>query len=127
MQKKSVPKIFLVEDDAELCQGWADVFDLLGYPFRSHQNGRAALLDEEGIRSSDILITDYHLPDINGVDLVKRARAVHPEMQSIVLTGSRENAVAEAVREAGNCALLHKPIDIDALENEILRLLGQAV
>ena len=67
----------MIEDDPNLCRGWADVFDLLGYHLDAFTSGLDALSQPEKIREADLLITDFYLPDLNGVDLA-RARVRVP-------------------------------------------------
>lgn len=112
-------RIILVEDDADLAAGWGEVFDLLGFRYSIFQQGQKAVADEPAVQSCDLLITDYYLPDINGVDLVKKLRKLRPDLRAIVLTGSRELSVVDSVRQLGNCHLLHKPVSIDDLEKKI--------
>lgn len=122
-----VPKIFMIEDDIELCRGWEEIFKLLEYPVRCHQRGLEALRDVEALSGADILITDYYLPDINGAVLIRRLRDLGFELPCIVLTGSREASVVKAVEGLPNCTLLHKPINIEALEKQILKILSSRV
>lgn len=118
-------KILLVEDDLDLCQGWGEIFELLGYEHVAHQRGLRALEDEAAIASSDLIVTDYYLPDINGADLIKRLRERRPDLPAILLTGSRELSVVKAVEQIGDCELLHKPLNIDDLEKKIERMIAR--
>lgn len=119
-------RILLIEDDLDLCQGWSDIFDLLGYEYFTHQNGRKALADEKAISRCNLVISDYYLPDLNGVELIRRLRAIRPELKAIVLTGSREPAVVSDVQQCRDCELLYKPLNIETLENAIAKILGLA-
>ena len=62
----------------------------------------------------DIVVSDYVMPGINGVDLLKQARSLQPEAMRILLTGfaDKQNAI-RALNEAGIYQYLEKPWDND--------------
>jgi two-component system phosphoglycerate transport system response regulator PgtA len=115
-------KILLVEDDLSLLEGWKDLFDLLGHSCAPFSRGLAALANRSAILDCELLISDYYLPDLNGVELIKRIRAINPAIRVILLTGSRDRGIAEAVGRIERCQLLHKPINIEDLERAIDQL-----
>lgn len=114
----------MVEDDADLCSGWEDLFDLLGYGVDCYNRSLDALGEPGAIRGCDLLITDYYLPDLNGVELIRRCRALRPSLPAILLTGSKEDTVLSAARLLEHCRVLHKPVNIEELDQQI-RLLCQ--
>ncbi len=120
------PRILLVEDDLDLCRGWGEIFDLLGYDHVSFHRGLQALENRDVIQKSNILITDYYLPDINGVELIRRLREIRPDMKCIMLTGSRELSVVDSVKKISQCEILHKPVSIDVLELKLNSILASA-
>ncbi|MCI0420869.1 MAG: SpoIIE family protein phosphatase [Acidobacteria bacterium] len=64
----------------------------------------------------DLVISDYLMPGINGVDLLRQARSLQPEAMRILLTGfaDKQNAI-RALNEAGVYQYLEKPWDNDQL------------
>ena len=63
----------------------------------------------------DVVLTDLNLPDINGIEMVRRSREIRPNTEVIVVTGddSTERAV-EAIRERAFDYIV-KPVDFDKL------------
>lgn len=63
----------------------------------------------------DVVLTDLNLPDINGIEMVRRSREIRPHTEVIVVTGedSTERAV-EAIRERAFDYIV-KPVDFDKL------------
>lgn len=118
-------RILMVEDNQDLCEGWQAIFDLLGYDLRVYNRSLPALMDRESIEKCDIIITDYYLPDINGVELIKRMRQMKPDVPAILLTGSKEASVVNAASVLPDCQVLHKPLGIDELERRIEDLCGR--
>ena len=85
-------------------------------------DGQSALdLIESGIHP-DVLVCDYRLPDINGVDVVQRARQIiGKEVPAIIASGDTS---AQTIEEAAlaHCEMLKKPYTPDALVQLIARI-----
>jgi len=113
----------LIEDDPDLCESWQEIFDLLGYEHCSFQRGLKAIGDRDAVENCNLAITDYYLPDINGVEVIKRLREARPGLKAIVLTGSREHSVVNSVKQLEECELLHKPLNIETLEAAVAKIL----
>lgn len=70
----------------------------------------------------DIVITDYKMPEMTGIELLKEARQINPEIAFVIVTafGTIENAV-EAMK-LGAYNYLTKPINLDELEIIVKRI-----
>lgn len=112
-------KVVLVEDNADLAASMKLLLELRGYDIVVHLDAQSlfAKLDELGER--DIVISDYYLPDLNGIELLKRIRAFRPGVKAILLTGSREQSIADAARVVAGCRVEFKPLDYEALDRTI--------
>ncbi len=91
-------RVLVVDDERSMRELLAIVLKRDGYEVLVAENGRTALdlLRRERV---DILITDIRMPEMNGVDLLREAKRIDPEVTSIVMTAfaSTETAV-EALR-----------------------------
>jgi two-component system response regulator HydG len=108
MIRKS-PTILLVEDDVENRTAMAKILQSAAYDVVEMDNGQSAL---EHILENDIdiLVTDLRLPVMDGVELLKRAKAAHQEIEVILITGYGTVEVAvEAIKE-GAYDFITKPI-----------------
>jgi two-component system, NtrC family, response regulator len=81
--------ILLIDDDERLSHLLADLFELEGYTVTIAQTGQAALT-EVGAQPFAVAIADVHLPDMNGIELVRHLRSIAPAMEVIVLTAHAE-------------------------------------
>jgi DNA-binding NtrC family response regulator len=81
--------ILLIDDDERLSRLLADLFELEGYTVTLAQTGQAAL-NEAGQQPFAVAIADVHLPDMNGIELVRHLRSIAPAMEVIVLTAHAE-------------------------------------
>src|SRR5204863_10091684 len=109
MTIRKTPTILVVEDDAENRAAMVKVLESAEYKVLETDNGQQALdiLNEEGI---DILVTDLRLPVMDGVELLKRAKAAAQETEVILITGHGTVEIAvEAIKE-GAYDFITKPI-----------------
>jgi CheY-like chemotaxis protein len=65
-----------------------------------------ALLATEPV---DLLLTDHRMPEMTGAELVRRARADHPDLPCILSTGFTEEAELRQVIAEGDVKVLYKP------------------
>jgi two-component system response regulator HydG len=109
MTIRKIPTILVVEDDAENRAAMVKVLEGAGYQVRETDNGQQALdmLNEDTI---DILVTDLRLPVMDGVELLKRAKAVEQDLEVIMITGHGTVEIAvEAIKE-GAYDFITKPV-----------------
>ncbi|MDN3555754.1 nitrogen regulation protein NR(I) [Halomonas maura] len=71
----------------------------------------------------DVLVTDIRMPGIDGLDLMARVRAAHPDLPVIVMTAHSDLDSAVASYQGGAFEYLPKPFDVD----EALALVRRAV
>ncbi len=108
MIRKS-PNILVVEDDVENRAAMVKVLQGAGYDTNETDNGQTALdyILEDNV---DILVTDLRLPVMDGVELLKRAKASSQEIEVILVTGHGTVELAvEAIKE-GAYDFITKPI-----------------
>ncbi|WP_456441827.1 sigma-54-dependent transcriptional regulator [Caldithrix abyssi] len=66
--------------------------------------------------SIDLVLTDYRMPDISGLEVVKATQKINPEIPVVVITAYSQIEEAVQVMKEGAFDYLSKPIDLDALE-----------
>lgn len=67
----------------------------------------------------DVILTDYNLPDFNGVEIVSRCKEIHPDTEIIMITGFSSTEKAIEATKAGAFWYLKKPVDFDELKGLI--------
>ncbi len=70
----------------------------------------------------DVVLTDFRMPGLNGLEVLKKVKEINPEIDIVVITayGSVQDAVD--IMKSGAYDYLTKPIDLDELENLLNRL-----
>jgi len=74
-----------------------------------------------------LVVTDLYMPDMDGIELVRRLQASVPDIPVIGMTGQRgpqPSLFLRALREFGAVSCLHKPFDRDALLRAVHAVLG---
>ena len=119
--------ILSIDDDAQICFALNELFKLQGwtaYSANSVAEGMALFAKHR----PDIVLIDYHMPHVNGVDGVKMLRKADAFVPIIVFTIDESQAVADAFLEAGASDFALKPIKAPDLVSRVklhLRLLEQ--
>jgi DNA-binding NarL/FixJ family response regulator len=86
-------------------------------------SGEEAILDATR-NKVDLLVADYRLPGISGLQLMKKIRARHPSAKVILITGMSDPNVRKEVAQAGADAFFIKPISIADFLDSVERVLG---
>jgi DNA-binding NtrC family response regulator len=114
-------KVLVVEDDAETAKGLQKLlqeFSLEVQTAGSLAEGRAALATFD----PDVCLTDLQLPDGDGMDFIRAARAGDSRREVVVLTGHGSLHTAVEAMKAGAFDYLVKPLRFAQLETVLARL-----
>ncbi len=120
--KGSKSKILLVDDDDSLREILSAHLEKGGYEVvaKGEPLGALELLKE---RSFDLLITDIKMEDLNGIELLKRAREIHPDLPVIMITGHGTIESAVESMKLGAFDYVTKPVGRD----EFLHIIANAL
>jgi DNA-binding response OmpR family regulator len=115
-------KILLVEDDEQLAGVIADWLTYQGYDIDCVKNGTDA---EQRLQTSsyELVILDWGLPDIQGIDICQNYRATGGQALILMLTGKRDVREKETGFDAGADDYLTKPFDVKELSARVRSLL----
>ena len=108
-------QVLLVEDEASLRRSLEKYLERAGYAFECCSTARDALVLAERL-DPDIVITEYHLPDANGLALLEKLTRMLPEFAAILLSEYDYQAVAKDEIHVDVRSFLKKPFDLVELE-----------
>ncbi len=120
------PTILLVDDQRDILRLLHSTLDTLKIPeleVIESPSGEEALL-EIGRRKIDLLVTDYLLPGISGIELMHKMRVRHPDVGVILITGMTDRKSREEMLNAGAAAIFDKPIPLADFLDIVERSLG---
>jgi PAS domain S-box-containing protein len=110
---RGAERILLVDDEAHLLNIWQKTLESLGYNVMSRTSCLEAL---ESFRLHpdyfDLVITDYTMPHMNGIDLTRQMMRIRPDIPVILCTGLKARTLDAKMKEAGFRSLLMKPLEL---------------
>lgn len=119
------PRVLIVEDSKDLAVLWERLFKAKGYVVQYCLEARAALARMAEGQTFDVIVSDYFLPDMNGLALLERVREIDPEIPFLLVTGAREPSVQDTLAQRGNTDFLNKPVKFGLLEEKLRRLISE--
>ena len=119
------PCILLVDDQRDIVRLLHSTLQTLGHQLDivDAPSGEEALL-EASRRKVDLLVADYLLPGISGVELMRKIKVRNPDMKVIFISGMTERKAREEMLNAGGIAIFDKPIPLADFLDAVERGLG---
>ena len=115
-QRPAAPeRLLIVEDDVDLADTLAELLAGRGFVTRVAHGGEEAVLAFAEFRPQVVLI-DISLPQMSGLDLARRLRAIGADARLIALSGSGRREDEEASLASGFDIHLVKPVQLDVIE-----------
>lgn len=111
-------QVLVVEDEASLRRSLEKYLERAGYAFECCATAREALALAERLDPA-IVITEYHLPDANGVVLLEKLMRIVPDVGAILLSEYDFQAVAKDLNPVVVRSFLKKPFDLVELESAL--------
>ena len=106
--------VVVVDDDEAVRRSLSLMLRANGYQVHGYGSGAQLLLDRLAL-TADILIADYVMPGMDGLELVRRLRAQGWEGAAVLITGRYDSGIAARAAGEGVTAVLEKPLDKRAL------------
>ena len=118
-------RILLAEDDNDMRRFLVKALQNAGYSVASFDNGLSAYnrLREEPF---ELLLTDIVMPEMDGIELARRATELDPEIKVMFITGFAAVALNPDNHAPKDARVLSKPFHLRDLVNEVERLLKAA-
>ena len=112
------PQILIMEDEMSVAKGLELVLSDEGYAVDLAMTGRSAL-DSFSQKAFDLLIADLRLPDIDGMEVIKKVKNSRPDTEVIVVTGYSTISSAVEAMKLGATDYLSKPFTDDELMSAV--------
>jgi DNA-binding NtrC family response regulator len=119
-----VQRILIVDDEPDMTENCRRILDAAGYRCQTTNDALEALR-LLGSEHPDLLLTDLRMPEMDGMQMLRRAREIDPQMPVVLLTAHATLESAVAAVKAGAFDYLAKPFSIDQLKLAVERALTQ--
>src|SRR5881398_520113 len=119
---KPMAKLLIVDDELSMRQFLTHLFQRDGHSIRVAENGRKAMaiLREQ---PADVIISDVKMPDMGGIELLRAARELQPDVEVIMMTAFANVDTAREAFLLGAYDFVQKPFDNDLLKETVTRAL----
>lgn len=117
-------KLLIVDDEPEVLSMFAKFLTRKGYGVSMARDALEAIRHCKR-EKPDLILTDYSMPGMNGVDLLKELHIAHPGMPAILMSGEADMRTAAAALREQAFDFLRKPIDSNDLLSSIKLALEQ--
>lgn len=112
--------LLIVDDDPSFLHSLKRALRQQPYRVVTAENGSEAVATLEGLKVQ-VVVSDYKMPGMDGLALLKRIRKSHPNIMLIMLTGYADvGLLLEAIIEVGLFKFLVKPVKLELFKRAIL-------
>jgi len=106
--------VHIIDDDDAVRDSLAFLLSTAGIPAETHESA-TAFFDHHADADVSCIVTDIRMPEMSGLDLLRRVKEIDPELPVIVLTGHGDVPLAVEAMKLGAADFIEKPFDDEAL------------
>lgn len=116
--------LLIVDDELSMRQFLTHLFQRYGHSIRVAESGRKAM---EMLRQepADVIISDVKMPDMGGIELLRAARELQPNVEVIMMTAFANESTAHEAFLLGAFDFVNKPFDNELLREKVTRALDK--
>lgn len=117
-------RVLVADDDPAICMLIETVLRRGPYEIKTYADGESAMLAFDRDGPFDMMICDFMLPGISGLDLIERVRAHARGDVPILMISGHTTQVMDRAKVAGANVFLNKPFTLSQLRNAVATLLA---
>ena len=114
-------KLLIIDDEKDLVDALSQYLSQSGHTCRTALNYQTAI-DQIAREHPELVLTDYWLPDGDGLGIIKTVHREDPQTPVIMMTAYHTRSLEQAALKSGAAAYLRKPFALRTLD-KMLRLL----
>jgi putative two-component system response regulator len=112
-------KLLVADDEQKICRLVGDFFAKRGYEILMAHDGPSALAVIRAERPH-LVFLDLRMPGMNGLDIIREARAIDDTIKIIVVTAIEDDETIQKARALGASDYVIKPFSLEYLHDEVL-------
>ena len=124
-----MPRIHIIDDDEQVRETLRLLLEKAGYSIEESANGNKGV-ELYRQHQADLVITDIHMPEKNGIEIIQEIQQINPAVKVIVISGGGELILKdelymmEALQSVK--AEFEKPLDVQKLLQTVQEVLGES-
>ena len=123
MNDRPTARILLAEDDNDMRRFLVKAVQQAGFSVTSFDNGLSAY-DQLRVEPFELLLTDIVMPEMDGIELARRATELDPDIKVMFITGFAAVALNPDSHAPRQAKILSKPFHLRELVTEVHRMLA---
>ena len=111
--------VAVIDDDAAVCDSTRILLEIYDFAVRTYQSAAAFMQESPAV---SCIVVDYHMPGMNGLDLVSRLRSRGNSVPVIMITATSEAKIEKLAAQLGIRRVLQKPLGkalVSSLQEEL--------
>ncbi len=117
-------RLLVIDDDPDVREVTVETLRALGFEVFAAESARLGLDILQSGLELDLVVTDFSMPEMNGIEFIRHAHESHPDLPCLLVTGYAETSdFADAI--SGGITILRKPYRMKELAATIDRLRGE--
>ena len=116
-------RILIVDDAGPVVVLCVNVLQALGYAVKGANSGEMAV-DVLRKERFDMMVLDYKMPGLTGLEVFAQARALHPDLAVVLVTGHGTPEIVDEANRLGFTSILLKPFTSDELRSTVEKVLS---
>jgi two-component system, chemotaxis family, chemotaxis protein CheY len=117
-------KVMVVDDTEHVRRMLRSMLELDGFVVVAEAGSGPEAVDGLAAADPDVVVLDYKMPGVDGLETAERIRAVRPGQVMILYTAFVDGDLRQRAKDAGVSVVLGKVEGLESLEREIARLCG---
>jgi CheY-like chemotaxis protein len=117
------PKILIVDDSQELLDVMCEYLETSGYTVHTTTQSQDALRFI-AVTGYDVIVSDIHMPEMDGLELMALIKNKHPGLPVVLITGYSASEARKIAMEKGADALVAKPFHMKEILDVVDNLLN---
>jgi len=114
-------KVVVIDDEPGIVEELKGYLEEEGFAVETALDGSSGLEVIERFRPH-VIVLDMKLPDIPGIEILRRVRTIYPGIRVIVSTGYVDPVLIEEAEVLGRDAFMQKPFNLETIKRELDRL-----
>jgi DNA-binding NtrC family response regulator len=121
---KSVTNVLVVDDEKTVCNSCRKILAQEGYKVDVALSGEEALNKVKG-SGFDVLITDWKMPELDGIEVARKIKKENPNIEVIMITGYPSVESSIKAMRSGVSDYVPKPFTPEELSDAVMRALAK--
>lgn len=114
-------RVLLIDDDQTCLDVLSQTLNLFDYSNQIFTNPREAI-EAFRLKKFDVVVTDYKMPEMTGIEVLKLIQSIDPDTPVIILTGFADTSNAIDAVNTGAHAFFAKPLDTKSFLEALSRI-----